>query len=185
MDSGGGGSSLLPLLGVFTMGRIIAVLACSSILAGCSSSMLPSIDFFKSSPSTESLRVESEPPGAEAKTAAGQSCRTPCELKIQPGTDQSITLALNGYEPHTVALRQEGNDSGKLAPNPLFVELKTVPPVASKKKKTAAKKKPTTTAAVATPTTTASAAPSAPTQPAAAPEPAPAMNSSYPWSNPR
>jgi len=150
--------------------------------------MLPSIDFFKSSPSTESLRVESEPAGAEAKTAAGQSCKTPCELKIQPGTDQSITLALNGYEPHTVALRQEGGDSGKLAPNPVFVELKSVAPVAAKKKKTVAKKpkpKPTTTAAVATPTTTAAAAPSASTQPTAAPEPAPALNSSYPWSNPR
>jgi hypothetical protein len=165
---------------VFIMGRIIAVLASSCILAGCSSSMLPSIDFFKSSPSTESLRVESEPPGAEAKTAAGQSCRTPCELKVQPGTDQSITLALNGYEPHTVALRQEGGDSGKFAPNPVFVELKTVPPAASKKKKTVAKKpKPTTTAAVATPTA-AAPAPAAP-----ASEPAAAANNSYPWSDPR
>jgi hypothetical protein len=171
---------------VFIMGRIIAVLASSCMLAGCSSSMLPSIDFFKSSPGTESLRVESEPAGAEAKTAAGQSCKTPCELKIQPGTDQSITLALTGYEPHTVALRQEGSDSVKVAPNPVFVELKSVAPVASKKKKVAAKKpKPTATAAVATPTTTASAAPPASTQPVLAPEPAPAQNSSYPWSNPR
>jgi len=165
------------------MGRIIAILASSCILAGCSSSMLPSIDFFKSSPSTESLRVESEPPGAEAKTVAGQSCRTPCELKVQPGTDQSITLALDGYQPHTVPLT---GDAGKLTPNPVYVELKTVAPAAAKKKKTVAKKpkpKPTTTAAVATPAAAAIAP--APTQPAAAPEPAPATNSSYPWSNPR
>jgi hypothetical protein len=178
-----GGSGSLPVWGVFIMGRIIAILASSCILAGCSSSMLPSIDFFKSSPSTESLRVESEPPGAEAKTVAGQSCRTPCELKVQPGTDQSITLALDGYQPHTVPLT---GDAGKLTPNPVYVELKTVAPAAAKKKKTVAKKpkpKPTTTAAVATPAAAAIAP--APTQPAAAPEPAPATNSSYPWSNPR
>ena len=86
------------------------------------------MDFFKSAPSTESLRVESEPPGAEAKTAAGQSCRTPCELTVQPGTDQSITLALNGYQPQTVSrcARKAGEHAGKLAPNPVFVELKTV-----------------------------------------------------------
>ena len=164
------------------MGRIIAILACGYMLSGCSSS-LPSLDFFKSSPSTESLRVESEPPGAEAKTTSGQACKTPCELTVQPGTDQSITLALNGYQPHTVSLRQEGGDSGKLAPNPVFVELKSVAPVA-KKKKVAAKKKPTTTASVATPTATAAVAPMpAPAAPAA--EPAPPANNSYPWSNPR
>lgn len=166
------------------MVRIFAVLASSLFLTGCSSSLLPSVDFFKSSPSTESLRVESDPPGAEAKTASGQSCKTPCELTVQPGTDQSITLALNGYQPHSVPL--QSGEGGKLGPNPVFVELNKVPPVAAKKKKTAAKKpaKPTTTAAVASPTTTAAV--TAPPPPAAAPEPvlAPA-SSSYPWSNPR
>ncbi len=139
------------------------------------------MDFFKSSPTTEALRIESDPPGAEAKTASGQSCKTPCELTVQPGSDQSVTLALNGYQPQTVALRTEGGDSGKLAPNPVFVELKAAAPAApAKKKKVAAKKpaKPTTTAAVATPTTTA-AIPAPP--PAAAAEPAAAPSSAYPW----
>jgi hypothetical protein len=166
------------------MGRIIAILACGFILTGCSSA-LPSLDFFKSTPSTESLRVESDPPGAEAKTASGQACRTPCELTVQPGTDQSITLALNGYQPQTVSLRQEGGESGKVGPNPVFVELKTAGPAAAKKKKTAAKKpaKPTTTAAVAPPTATASVATPAPTAPA--PEAAPASSANYPWSTGR
>jgi hypothetical protein len=144
------------------------------------------MDFLKSSPRSESLRVESEPPGAEAKTTAGQSCRTPCELTVQPGSDQSITLALNGYQPQTVALRPESGDAGKLGPNPIYVELKTLAPVATKKKKTAAKKtKPTTTAAVASPTTTAAATVPPPSAPAPEPALAPAPANSYPWSTGR
>jgi hypothetical protein len=167
------------------MGRLIAILACGCMLSGCSSSLMPSFDFFKSSPSSETLRVESEPPGAEAKTASGQSCTTPCELTVQPGGDQSITLALGGYEAHTVALRRDGGDSGKLAPNPVFVELKSTAPASAKKKKVAAKKKPTTTAAVATPATTADATAPAPSQAPPAFEPASASSSPYPWSDPR
>src|SRR5262245_43610768 len=133
------------------MSRVIAFLACGFTLAACSSS-LPSLDFFKSGPSTEAVRIESEPPGAEARTASGQSCRTPCELNVQSGSDLSVTVALNGYQPQTVPLRADSNESGKLGPNPVYVELKTTPPAAAKKKKVAAKKKPanTTTASVVT-----------------------------------
>ncbi len=169
------------------MSRVIAFLACGFTLAACSSS-LPSMDFFKSSPTTEAVRIESEPPGAEAKVTNGQSCRTPCELSIQPGTDLTVTVALNGYQPQTVPLRPESGDSGKLAPNPVYVDLKALSPVTPKKKKQAArKKKPTTTAAapVSAPTlsstTTASVPPPA-TAPAPAPvEPAPASTTAYPW----
>ena len=85
------------------------------------------MDFLKSGPSTEALRIESEPPGAEAKVASGQSCRTPCELKVQPGSDASVTFALAGYQPHTVSLRSEEGESGKIGPNPVYVELKKEP----------------------------------------------------------
>jgi hypothetical protein len=166
------------------MGRVAAFLACGFILTGCSSS-LPSLDFLKSGPSTEALRIESEPPGAEAKVASGQSCRTPCELKVQPGSDASVTLALAGYQPHTVSLRSEEGESGKIGPNPVYVELKKEPPVASKKKKVATRKpKPatTTTAAVVTPPATTTA--SVPTPPPAAPAAEPALapgGGNYPW----
>jgi hypothetical protein len=46
---------------------------------------MPSLDFLKSSPQTEALAIETEPPGAEAKASTGQSCRTPCQLTVQPG----------------------------------------------------------------------------------------------------
>jgi hypothetical protein len=168
------------------MSRVIAFLACGFTLTACSSS-LPSMDFFKSSPKTEAVRIESEPPGAEAKTLAGQSCRTPCELSVQPGTDLAVTVALNGYQPQTVALRQEAGDTGKLSPNPVYVDLQAIPPVTPKKKKPAVRKrKPTTTAAApasapAPSTTTASVPPPA-TAPAPAPvESAPSSTTDYPW----
>lgn len=166
------------------MVRVAAFVACGFILSGCSSA-LPSMDFFKSSPATEALRIESQPPGAEAKTASGQSCRTPCELKVQPGTDSSVTLAMTGYKTQTVSLRTGEGEEAKIGPNPVYAELEKDAPAAAKKKKTAAvkKPKPTTTASVATPTTTASVP--APAEPAAA-EPAPAFGGpSYPWSTGR
>ncbi len=63
------------------MSRVIAIVACGLVVAACSMSM-PSMDFFRSGPATEVLRIESEPPGADARTAEGQSCRTPCELTV-------------------------------------------------------------------------------------------------------
>ena len=70
------------------MSRVIAVVACGFTLAACSMSM-PSFDFFKSTPAIETLRLESEPPGADARTAQGQSCRTPCELAVPAAAETS------------------------------------------------------------------------------------------------
>jgi hypothetical protein len=66
------------------MRRVIAVTACGFALAACTMSM-PSLDYFKSAPPTETLRIESEPPGADARTSQGQNCRTPCELTVPAG----------------------------------------------------------------------------------------------------
>jgi hypothetical protein len=102
------------------------VIACGFTVAGCSAS-LPSLNFFSSSPSTETVRTqtvrfESKPPGAEVKTSAG-TCRTPCELSVQEAPEISATFALNGYQPQTVSVRRAPNSS-KLAPNPVFAELR-------------------------------------------------------------
>ena len=175
------------------MSRVIAVAACGFTLAACSAS-LPSMDFFKSAPSTESLRIESEPPGAEAKTSQGQTCRTPCEVAVQTVSNLSVTVSLSGYQPQTVTVQPEGAvpaaqrdaDGGgpmpaRLAPNPVYVELQTAPPVAppAKKRKTAAKPKPTTTASVPVAQPAPATAAAAP-QPMPA-EPAPASSMAYPW----
>jgi hypothetical protein len=143
---------------------------------------MPSMDFFKSTPPTEVLRVESEPPGADARTSQGQSCRTPCELTVQSGGEMSVSFALNGYQPQTVQVRPEvaptsysdSGSGGKLQPNPVYAEMQSLKPPAKKKsaprKQTAQKPAP----APAPATTATTSAPSRG-----------GLQSSYPWPEPR
>jgi hypothetical protein len=141
---------------------------------------MPSMDFFKSTPATEVLRVESEPPGADARTSQGQSCRTPCELTVQSGGEMSVSFALNGYQPQTVQVRpdvaaasssySDSGSSNRLQPNPVYAELQSVKPGKKKsapRKQTAQKAAPATAATTAAPATTGS------------------IQTSYPWPEPR
>ena len=121
------------------MTRVIAVTACGFILAACSMSM-PSLDFFRPGPTTEVLRIESEPPGADARTAEGQSCRTPCELTVTHGPEVAIAFALPGHQPQTVAVRPDGASPPRLLPNPVYAELQPAAPPPRQKKKAPAKK---------------------------------------------
>jgi hypothetical protein len=152
------------------MSRIIAIAACGFALAACSMSM-PSLDFIRSGPPTEVLRIESEPPGADARTALGETCRTPCELTVPSTADTAVTFALNGYQPLTVPVRTDGA-SARLQPNPVYAELQPMAPARPGRKGTGAKKK-----------AAGKRAPSATSQnqaPAAEPPP-PAAPSGYPW----
>jgi PEGA domain len=169
------------------MSRVIAVLACGFMLAACSATM-PSLDFLKSAPQEEALAIESEPPGAEAKTSLGQSCRTPCQLSVQPGSEFSVTLALNGYQPQTVSVRPEAQGATaapRLAPNPVHADLQAAAPP---KKPAVKKKKPVAAAArSAAPPPVASAARTPASTPAPAFAPAPSASeaapsaTNYPW----
>ena len=156
----------MPPNGGSAMNRIIAILACGFTLAACSMSM-PSLDFFKSS-STEVLRIESEPPGADAQTTQGQSCRTPCELTVSAGEEFGISFALNGYQPLSMQIRSEAGGT-RLQPNPVYAELQPVKGPAKQRStpKRAAKK-------------TTAAAPAASGSTAAANNAAPA-SAAYPW----
>jgi hypothetical protein len=169
------------------MSRVIAVIACGFTVAACSASM-PSLNFFNSSPSTETvgtisartetLRFESKPPGAEVKTSAG-TCRTPCELSVQEAPEISARFALDGYQPQTISVRKEPN-SPKLAPHSVFVELRKAPAGVGKKY---LKKKPPAARANSP---VASAAPATPPAAFAAPpasSPTPAATN-YPWPDP-
>ncbi len=167
------------------MSRVIAVMACGFMpcgfmLAACSTTM-PSLDFMKSAPQAESLAIESEPPGAEAKTSLGQSCRTPCQLSVQPGSEFSVTLALSGYQPQTVSVRPEAEGATaapRLAPNPVHADLQAVAPpkkpVAKKKKLVAAVARP------AAPTPRPTSAPALTSAPSTLTEMAPSATN-YPW----
>ncbi len=156
------------------MSRLIAVVAWGFMLAACSATMPNlNLDFMKSAPQAETLAIESEPPGAEAKTSLGHSCLTPCQLAVQPGSEFSVTLALSGYQPQTVSVRPEAEGATappRLRPNPVHVGLQTLTPkkpIAKKKKSVA------TTARPAAPTPAFAPAPSAS-------EAAPSATN-YPW----
>jgi PEGA domain-containing protein len=176
------------------MNRVIAIIACGFMLTACSAT-LPSLnlDFMKSAPQAETLAIESEPPGAEAKISIGQSCRTPCQLPVQHGSEFSVTLALNGYQPQTVSVRPEADGASatpRLSPNPIHVTLQAVAPP---KKPVLKKKKPIVAAArpAASPPGASAAPRAAPVSasipaPALAPPPsspaeAAASATNYPW----
>jgi len=176
------------------MSRVIAIMACGFTLTACSAT-LPSLslDFMKSAPQAETLAVESEPPGAEAKTSIGQSCRTPCQLPVQPGREFSVTLALSGYQPQTVSVRPEADGASaapRLAPNPIHVTLQAVAPpkkpVLKKKKPAAAAARPVASQPAASAAPRAASVPAPTLAPTLAPPPsspaeAAASATNYPW----
>jgi hypothetical protein len=136
---------------------------------------MPSL--FSSSPATETLRIESEPPGADARTTQGQSCRTPCELSVASGGELSVTFALNGYQPMTIPVRMEApvggtasdGASARLQPNPVYAELQPAAPQRPQKKAAPPKKKTAQKAAPAGETT------------GSTPDPSTAYPAGYPW----
>ncbi len=139
-----------------------------------------SLDGLKPAPMMDTVRFESEPPGAEAKTSNGQTCRTPCALALPVNAPLTVTFTLNGYLPESEnieAISVIGSPT-QLRPNPVTVELTPAPPQAKPTKKPPVAKKKSTaapkSAARPRPAAPASGATAAPAQqPAAAPWPAP------------
>jgi|SRR5882672_8592939 len=152
------------------MYRVIAIVVGGLALAACSSTPdWLSLDVFKPAPVMDTVRFESEPPGAEAKTSNGQTCRTPCALALPSSAPMTVTFALNGYQPDTETIETISNSNGfsELRPNPVQVELTPAPPPPMKpvKKPVPPKKK---VSQVAKPKTTS-------------PAPAPQAQAPAPW----
>jgi hypothetical protein len=162
--------------GVKAMYRFIGIVSGALLLAACSSTG----DWFRPVPQLDTIRFESEPPGAEAKTTTGQSCRTPCALAMPETTPFGVTFSLNGYLPddEQVELVGMGDNTSKLRPNPVVAELTPVPPPQKPKRRPVrrrvAKRKPVPAPA---PQSAAPAAPAAPPPMTAAPE----QQSPSPW----
>jgi hypothetical protein len=181
-------AAAVPMVGT-SMSRVIAIAACGILLAACSMSM-PSLDFFRATPATEVLRIESEPPGADARTAEGQSCRTPCELTVPSAGEVAISFALQGYNPQTINVRAEapattsfaeGAPPARMQPNPVYAELAPAGPPRQKKKAPAKKKvaKKAAPDAESEPTASVGAAPKQTAQ-----DPGSSYPSNYPWPPP-
>jgi outer membrane murein-binding lipoprotein Lpp len=104
----------------------VVAAAVGASLTGCSSAQ-------SSNPSSEqvqTLKFESDPPGADVRTTQGETCKTPCELKV-PSHEQPVTITKNNYVPQTVQValgpKPEHsfweNPPATLAPNPVHVVL--------------------------------------------------------------
>lgn len=169
------------------MYRVIAIIAGALTLAACSSTPeWLSLDGLKPAPAVDTVRFESEPPGAEARTSNGQTCRTPCALALPVEAPLAVTFTLTGYQPESENIEpisQSGNAT-EMRPNPVIVQLTPLPPPAKPARSTkrpAAKKKPAAKPA-AKPAPKSAAKPAA--KPAAAAPPmtaAPAEPAPAPW----
>ncbi len=164
------------------MRRAVAIAAVGLSMAGCSGMpSLPSLSL--GGPSATTVQFESVPPGAEAKTSTGQTCRTPCAQAIA-AEEFTVTFTLNGYQPQTIPVRIAASlepidpntgrvPAPRLVPNPVYAELQPVPPPPPPRRRAAPKPRPP--AAQQAPKPAPSAAKPPPAPPAAqAPAPAPA-----------
>lgn len=94
------------------------------------------MDFFKPTPQNVTVRLESSPPGADARTSLGPSCKTPCSVSVPVTDNFTVSYALERFQPQTVAVKtsQVSGDFGSPStvvtdPNPVFAELQpTTPP---------------------------------------------------------
>lgn len=115
------------------MRRVIVIAATALSLAGCSSF---STDYFKSTPPTVQLQLESTPPGAEARTSIGPSCKTPCSVSVTaPEGGFSVSYTLNKFQPVTIPVQVSGSAGNlvtsstiKVDPNPVVAELQPIVP---------------------------------------------------------
>jgi len=174
------------------MYRVLAIIGGALTLAACSSTTdFSNLDFLKSSPVMDTVRLESEPPGADAKASNGQTCKTPCALALPVDQPMTVTFSLQGYETQTEQLEVVNVAGGPpgLRPNPVVAELTASAANAAAKKKPAkkpvAKKQAAKTAAKPATVTPAAEAPAAVAPaPAAAPPtfapPPPASSSPWP-----
>jgi hypothetical protein len=122
------------------MRRVFVTSLAGIALSGCASFSVPGLDFLTPSPPVATLQLESLPAGAEARTSAGPSCRTPCSVSVPASMPLTVTYTLDRYQPQTVSVQPlqqtvyssslEGGTSYvvELDPNPVFAQLAPAAP---------------------------------------------------------
>jgi len=128
---------------------MMAIAVAGASLGGCSSFSIG--DYFKSTPPTIQVQLESQPPGADAKTSLGPGCKTPCSVSVAaPDTGFSVQYTLNKFQPATVQVQVIHNPADFSTPattvtdpNPVFAELQPAgPPPKAKGMKPKSVRKP-------------------------------------------
>jgi hypothetical protein len=141
------------------MRRVIVSAMAGLSLAGCSSSSDSFTSYFRSTPPTVPVQIDSIPSGADATTSLGPGCRTPCSVSV-PAENFTVTYTLPKFQPLTVPV-QVINIPGDFStpastsvdPNPVVGELKPAgpPPRAGRKAMRPKKPKPAAAAPTASP----------------------------------
>lgn len=147
--------------------RVFAIVAAGASLTGCSSFSLS--DYFKSTPPSLQVQLESQPSGADAKTSLGPGCKTPCSVSVPaPDNGFSVNYTLAKYQPATVevqTVKKPGDlttsASATTNPNPVFAELQPDKPKVMHPKRSSQAK----AAATATPAPTQTVFPNPNTPP--------------------
>ncbi|WP_024510725.1 hypothetical protein [Bradyrhizobium sp. ARR65] len=150
------------------MRRVLAIALAGASLGGCSSSSLS--DYFKSTPPTIQVQLESQPSGADATTSLGPGCKTPCSVSVAaPDAGFSVAYSLAKYEPATVQVKVIRNPGDLTTPattvtdpNPVFAELQPSGPPPKAHKMHPRSRKPKAAAAPTAATDSAFPDPNAP-----------------------
>jgi len=80
----------------------ITLTGCASVMPSMPGWMTPNWMSPKSSgPPKQTLRFESDPAGAEVRTAQGLTCKTPCDMMV-PSEVQPVSIAKKGFISQTV-----------------------------------------------------------------------------------
>src|ERR1044072_8576592 len=127
----------------------VCALSGALLLGGCAGwnwDGMPSRPSLSSGPNV-SLTIESDPPGADAKTSTGASCRTPCMIPVAADREFSVSYSLPGYLPQVIPVRPRAPEvmqpeveaggplqSVALTPNPVYAQLQPAPPPPQTKK---------------------------------------------------
>jgi hypothetical protein len=139
------------------MRHVVVIAVAGLSLAGCSSF---SLDAFKSAPPTVQVQLESNPPGADAKTSLGPGCKTPCSVQVPApeSNNFSVSYALAKYQTSTVQVqvtRTSGGltspDTATADPNPVVAELQPLAAASPKAHRTMRPRKPKAPKAAAEP----------------------------------
>jgi hypothetical protein len=127
--------------------HVVAVMTAGLALGGCASvgGDFDAGKLFGSS-ATE-IHVSSEPAGAQARIAPGESCpATPCTIKVPANAENYVvTVSKPGFieqsaDVHWTTYGEDSEAQRQLYPNPVTVVLEPAPPPPPSKKKPAKKR---------------------------------------------
>ncbi|HVR74589.1 MAG TPA: hypothetical protein VMT52_09665 [Planctomycetota bacterium] len=82
---------------------LLALVACPFMFGGCATYV--KYLCHHTAPETTVVKLETTPPGAEAKLSNGMSVRTPTMVVLPSKEDVSVTFTKQGYKPTVLELR--------------------------------------------------------------------------------